>query len=215
MAFPQRLPPRAADGSARCLRRPGSAFPTLRRPGGRSRRKPLRRPHRVLRAVPLRDEVVPSALREAAQSAVAARCLRVRESGFRLHRRNGGRLVVRLPRLPSRDDAFGLELPACRFSHRFSECISAFRPCLANAGTGLARRLHGHWCFRRTGPSARSRPHRSSSLIGLRVKLTLPQSWVVRHSGPNGPSIAMDLVNGRRLEIADTPNRPISTSTPQ
>jgi hypothetical protein len=187
MAFPQRLPPRAADGSARCLRRPGSAFPTLRRPGGRSRRKPLRRPHRVLRAVPLRDEVVPSALREAAQSAVAARCLRVRESGFRLHRRNGGRLVVRLPRLPSRDDAFGLELPACRFSHRFSECISAFRPRLASAGTGLARRLHGHWCFRRTGPSARSRPHRSSSEADVAAVLGGSTQWSQRSIDRDGP----------------------------
>jgi hypothetical protein len=69
--------------------------------------------------------------------------------------------------------------------------------------------------FTVTGASEEPAHQHVLDLIGLRVKLTLPQSWVVRHSGPNGPSIAMDLVNGRRLEIADTPNRPISTSTPQ
>ena len=109
MALPRRLPPGAADAGARCLPRRGGAFPRLRRRDGRSRKKRLRRQHRVLRAVPLRDVVVPSASREAAQSVVAARCLRLRESGFRTHRRNGGRLVVRLRNRP-RDDAFGLEL---------------------------------------------------------------------------------------------------------
>jgi hypothetical protein len=56
--------------------------------------------------------------------------------------------------------------------------------------------------FTVTGPSGEPAHQHVLDLIGPRVKLTVPQSWVV--GGPNGPSIAMDLDNGRRLEIAET-----------
>jgi hypothetical protein len=39
---------------------------------------------------------------------------------------------------------------------------------------------------------------------GVRLKLTLPQSWEIQGSGPKGAWTALDLADGRRIEIAET-----------
>jgi hypothetical protein len=53
-------------------------------------------------------------------------------------------------------------------------------------------------------PASEVAPHQHIvAFAGVRLKLTLPQSWVIQGSDVKGAWTAMDLANGRRIEIAE------------
>src|SRR5688572_22875041 len=94
--------------------------------------------------------------------------------------------------------------------HRTRQSIASVAAVLGWLTTSSAQSLGWHqsdqaWPAGFTAADASKEPGQEQAVdfIGLRVKLTLPESWVVRRTGPDGALVAMDLANGLRLEIAE------------
>ena len=154
---------------------------------------PSRRLLRPTRSPVRRTEVV-ATLGKAPQSAEAEKCLAPRESGFLTRRKSAGRQRGKRPSLLQ------------DMMHSTMNVVGvAALVAFVNAAIPSVQAPELAWpaAFAGLPASELAAQQHVVDFAGVRLKLTLPQSWEIQGSGPKGAWTALDLANGRRIEIAE------------